>query len=309
MAACAAATVPITKLPPAPPHRGLAYDDFVHPKGRYPVSADFRAHGEWVSPGISFADYSSMSTQQRKQSGERRLPTPDWAVDDNKLRAVLVRYLEYRADFKRQQPGTEAERLQRAQERINAKRPGKIEILDRLSCEYVALKNAGGDPARLRTLEIQIENIDTQLVNSEHIAAKILRLVFLYYRVGLDSVGVAMELGTWKPPSVRQTLWRLDRVWERMQNPYCRILGRQKKVVTVAVKTPTQLGCSFEAAQMSMERLKAVGINVDGFASYLHFCKLVGNPAPFSVETWRLLEPQCQPKGLPRHTLPYSATA
>jgi hypothetical protein len=91
-------------------------------EGIYPVSARKTVDG-WTSPGIAFEDYTRMSTQQRKQSGERRLPTPPWALNDKMLRLLLVTFMEERAGFRKKQKGNLRERLQRASEGVVAQRP------------------------------------------------------------------------------------------------------------------------------------------------------------------------------------------
>ena len=50
-------------------------------------------------------------------------------------------------------------------------------------------------------------------------AGFIVSIVYLYYRVGMDSVGVAAELGL-KPPHVRMVLWRLHDTWEKMESSH-----------------------------------------------------------------------------------------
>src|SRR5208282_1219630 len=68
---------------------------------QFPVGATMTATG-WLSNGISFDDYNRMSTQKRKTSGERRLPTPGWAMSDYALRRVLVTFLEERSFSKKE---------------------------------------------------------------------------------------------------------------------------------------------------------------------------------------------------------------
>lgn len=211
----------------------------------YPVSAIKTQEG-WTTPGLDFGDYSRMSTQQRKQSGERRLATPKWAVNNEMLQELLVAFMEERAGFRKKQKGTLLVRLERAKAAIINQRPNKIAILDRLCAQYVNLKRFGFKPDisdeearfmaedvfgrafmfasdpdtrlgarevltdnKCRDWEIEIEGLDTYLrVHETGGAATIASIVYLYYRVGLDSVGVGAELGL-KPPHVRQTLWRL----------------------------------------------------------------------------------------------------
>ena len=64
-----------------------------------------------------------------------------------------------------------------------------------------------------------IEGIDTYLrytVNGG--ADMVASAVYLYYRVGMDSVGVANELGL-KPPHIRQTLYRLHQTAKKIFPP------------------------------------------------------------------------------------------
>src|SRR2546427_11953699 len=109
MATCVIATAPkITRCPPAPQRNGLTFDQHAGAaRAMYPVSVRFAAGGEVESPGLSFTDYSRMGTQSRKSCGERRLPTPVWALDPAKVRALIVRTMEVRAGLHEPQRGTE----------------------------------------------------------------------------------------------------------------------------------------------------------------------------------------------------------
>lgn len=189
---------------------------------QYPVSANVTRDG-WDSTGLDFADYARMGTQQRKQSGERRLATPEWALNPEKLRALIVRLMELRAYFMFPQPGTDAERLERAQRFITDWwLPKKTATLNRLCERFVALKK---DPTatheQIEKLSQIIESLDSEiciLQKPEKGAEVLAGIVHHYYGVGLDSVGVATELGI-KPPAVRQVLFSMHRVWKRMQKP------------------------------------------------------------------------------------------
>lgn len=212
--------------------------EIMHIDGMYPVSAQPTADG-WSGPQLSYDDYTRMSTQQRKQSGERRLATPLWSVNDKLLQELLVCFQEERAGFRKKQKGTLIERLERANAAIMNQRPRLITLLDKLCNEYVVVKRLGIAPEttdaewnaarkqpympgyegeakfmaqkkRTRELEIEIEGIDTYLrcTNVGGGAGFIVSIVYLYYRAGLDSVGVGAQLG-YKPPHIRQTLWRL----------------------------------------------------------------------------------------------------
>jgi hypothetical protein len=194
----------------------LAFDQHqFQGRRQHPVHANFIA-GEWQSTGIAFEDYSRCNTQNHKSSNERRLPTPDWAVNDAKLRELLVVHLERRAGIRKKQPGTQAERLARATEKLKASALPMIAIIKSLNHEYVTLKRRDPRHPRLRKLEIQIENLDTQLRLITRPAEVLIGVVYYYYRARLDSVGTGLALGI-KPPAVRQALLRLRRTWERMR--------------------------------------------------------------------------------------------
>jgi hypothetical protein len=218
--ACLITSPEITRLPSVPPHKGLQFDKHVGVRPMYPVSARVAAHGEWASPGIAFDDYARCSTQQRLASGERRLPTPAWALDPHKLRALIVRTMELRAGFNKPQLGTEVERLDRAKAVIARKRVAQDATLTKLCLEFNRLNNDPSTPKlRLKRLRVEIESIDTSLQASsgdDRGAAKLAGIVHFYYAVGMDSVGVGTTLGV-KPPCVRATLWRMHRLWAKMQ--------------------------------------------------------------------------------------------
>jgi len=205
--AIASATPKITKCPPGAA-TGARFDEYVQQRIALPVSARFVAGGEVESTGLDFGDWARMGRTARKLSAYRD-ENPTWPMDDNKLRAVLVRYLERRAQLRRQQKGSEPERLQRALEILQASIPLKDECLTRLAQKYVAMKKrTDADSACIRKLAEEIEGLDTVLVMEQNIATKVLMIAYLYYRLGLDSVEVAAECGI-KPPHVRMLLLRL----------------------------------------------------------------------------------------------------
>lgn len=231
MAACAAAPR-VTICPPGPERPSLHFGQQLS-RGIYPISVDFRAGGEIESPGISFNDYSGMQTVLHKLNASRRIETPAWVLNDNDLRAVVVRYMEFRAHLLGPQPGTELERLQRAQKRLDDRRPRLIASLDGLCREYMALKNENGDRARIKKLQEEIENLDTQLRFNENIAGKVLRVCHLYWRQGFNSVDTGSAVDC-KPPHIRVLLMRLIQVWARIQNP-AQVCNNSYKEIDVAL--------------------------------------------------------------------------
>ena len=160
-----------------------------------------------------------MSTVTHKLAPCRRLEVPPWALQPDLMRALIVRHVESRAGFRHPRPGTDAERLARAQSAIDASIPRRAAILKRLCEQVIALrKSEPVDLKRIRSLEMQIECADSAIISSKNVALMVAGVIYRYYRLGESSVGVAHALGI-KPPAVRQTLWRLRREWARMHNP------------------------------------------------------------------------------------------
>jgi len=182
----------------------------------YPVSARYTPDG-WESTGLSFGDYERCHVFQHKQHGERRLPTPRWAIDDGLLRELLVCFMEERAGI-RPEAGRVVlsklsleQRLASAQQVLQRQRQFKAATMAKLCKEYVALKQSTlPDRKEMRKLEIQIENLDTcvRTMEKDGGTAVVAGIVKFYYSVGLDSPGVGQELGI-KPTHARQVLWRL----------------------------------------------------------------------------------------------------
>lgn len=161
------------------------------------------------SRGLDWADFDNTSFHQRKLFANRLKPTPEWALNDSTLRAVITAAMEIRAHLPR------GAGLAAAQEEIERQRPEQIAIFWTLNKRYVRLKNRRWPVSRkrLKRLAREIESVDTFLRTTQHDggAAILAATVYLYYRLGFDSVEVARELGL-KPPHVRQILYRLARI-------------------------------------------------------------------------------------------------
>jgi hypothetical protein len=200
----------------------------------------------WDSTGISFADFGSMHVHRREKVQERRLPTPNWAIRDDLLRRLIVVYLEERFYVKPNEVLTLVERLKIAKAAAEHYCPMKRQLLEEWLEDYhslcvhgrkdltddeaialfVSLRSVKGqlpldaDVARtylarkkIHDLEIQIQNIDTDIVLTERGHAEVIAaIVYLYYRLGWDSVAVAEQLQL-KSPHVRQVLARLHHTW------------------------------------------------------------------------------------------------
>jgi hypothetical protein len=167
--------------------------------------------------GISYDDYAGMNIRTHKPSYERRLPTPEWALNDAKLRALLVRFYERRAQITLP-VGTQLERLARAQTRLVAQKPSMEATLTKLCRKYHLLRQRAASTARLEKLKIEIQNMDNRLRLVDIGPGLVLRMVQLYYRAKMDSVAVAQETGM-TPWQIRVTLFRLAEEWAAMNDP------------------------------------------------------------------------------------------
>jgi hypothetical protein len=172
-------------------------------------TAHFDAEGDaYTDTALSFSDFERMNVKVRKNY-KREIPS--WIYDGEKFREVIVRVVEHKAGFNNPRPGTPMERLERAEEKCLETREQKIRTLDNL-CEWYVLTKMKGDPYAAK-LAVQIEALDTQIMLLTRPAAIIAAILFLSYRVGLDSVGVSQTLGgRVKPPHVRQVLFRCRKI-------------------------------------------------------------------------------------------------
>jgi hypothetical protein len=188
---------------------------------KMPVSAEVTADG-WKSTGLDWADFARMGTQLlKKPAAHRRMSVPRWATNDEMLRELLAAFFDERAisgggnsSVSRNKRLLKAaarpipDRLGLAHKILEKRRITQSQQLDALCKEYVQSKD---DERRKRVLEIEIAGLDTFLHYTsvaDSGVATIAAIVVLYYRLGMDSVGVAAELNL-RPPHIRQVLLRL----------------------------------------------------------------------------------------------------
>jgi hypothetical protein len=208
----------VTKLAPQPAHVGLAFDKFRYIDPQLAVDV-IKTRTGFQSTGIDFADYGGMHTFRPSQlTAPRQTSIPEWACDDSKLRELVVAFMENRVGLEPAEGATLQERLARAQQELEARRPHLDALLTRLCKEYVEIKNVNPDKKYLRKLQIQIDNVDTQLLILEKTANVIVGTVYFYWRANMNSVNVAAQLGI-RPPLVRKILHRLGKVWKNLQDP------------------------------------------------------------------------------------------
>jgi hypothetical protein len=200
---------------------GLAFDPYQFKRAARPVS---------IQSQLSWQDFQSMTTttHSHKQSGERRLPTPVYAVNDEFLRKLLVVFMETRLGIYQPQ-GTLLERREAARVLAIADQPRHKAKLDELNTRYVAAQKEKASPERLRDFEIQMENLDTFVRTMQHGGMEVIAsVIYFYFRCRFDSVGTGEQCKI-KPPHVRQILFKMAKLWETRFNPD----GTEKPVVRI----------------------------------------------------------------------------
>jgi hypothetical protein len=184
-------------------------------KEQMPVSARFMGQDTWVGTGISFGDFNFIQTSTKKLFAARRFAVPDWAVNDAMLRKVICEATIQRANgskhWRASLPKDERERIRLAESLLVSRVPSLEKQIDGLCDEYCALRRTGADPVRQKKLEALISNVDSQLIVNRQPAAIIASIVYLYFRLGLSSVGVAEIIGL-SAPAVRQQVYRIWQV-------------------------------------------------------------------------------------------------
>jgi len=166
----------------------------------------------WDTPGIAHADFASMHIHRRKEVA-RRLPKPEWAMNDKDLRRVVLLYCEGRLYIHPPADASDAERLKAIDARAKAVFPVKELELARLLKQYNELsQDPNADKERVRRLAILVQNRDSIIqILKRGLPALVMSVVFQSYRLGRDSSTVAQELGI-KPPMVRIWLYRMNRL-------------------------------------------------------------------------------------------------
>jgi hypothetical protein len=208
----------VTKLPAAPPRFNLSFDKSAYIAPQYPVSVR-KTKGGFRSTGIGWEDLQHMSVRNsRCDNRPKQAAMPEWARHDKLIGELAVSFLENRIRLQPIAGATLKERRDRAMKELAALRPHYNVTLTNCCQRYVELKNTNPRDKRLRKLEIQIENLDTQLLILDKSIGIIVSIIYMYWRANMDSVGVALALGI-KPPHVRTILCRLQSLWEKLQDP------------------------------------------------------------------------------------------
>jgi hypothetical protein len=185
-----------------------------------------------------------------------------WALSDKLLQNLLVSYMEFRLGVT-DPCGTLQERRAMLAHAWYRMRPALDARLDRLNKRYVEACQRG-DKKRANQLETQVENLDTYIRTSNCGGGlgTMANVVYCYYRRMLDSVGTADECGV-KPPSVRQTLYRLNQFWKK----HCDANG--ETTLRPARPRVVRIGTTATVSWASVHQMHAEGITYSIIAERL----------------------------------------
>jgi len=196
--------------------------------------ATFDAHGEATTSGLSFGDYINGMQTQKRSSG-RCAAIPAYMFDSDALQEVITVSVELRAQIYQPSKGMSRQaRLDRAQKMLLARRPGLIRQIETACARYMAARSAG-EP--WRALESRVVQLDRQLQSLERTPQIIAAVLYLSYRIGLNSPQVSAVLHEIvSPPGVRQILHRAAVIGKKIENgvPFMPTPGKRKKPATIA---------------------------------------------------------------------------
>jgi len=229
--------------------------------------------------GISFQDFEGMHIHRRKVRQERRLPTPTWAVNDEQLRAVMLRFAEDRLYIK-DHAGTDAERLSRIQAESARVLPQKRKDLEHRLAIYAKLTEQNEKVAS--RFAIQVQNMDTEILVLERgVVTLASAIVYQYYRQGLNSVEVAQELGL-RSPMIRIWLYRLHATANRVFGG-----GRTHDSGKKLKDGRWRLGSNSVVAVWEQKKLLALFAMRTNGASFAVCARTLGEPSRATRIAWR----------------------
>ncbi|HWZ97274.1 MAG TPA: hypothetical protein VN025_05890 [Candidatus Dormibacteraeota bacterium] len=266
----------------------LRFDDHQFARKAKAVSATKTAD-DWESPGLSFQDFGGMHVVHKKQSQVRKLPTPDWALNDNLLRQVVLRFAEDRF-FIKDHTGTDQERMARIDAEAKRRLPEKqkqLESMLQLYHQYEREKN----PAT-KTLAVQLQNVDTEIVLTRRgIVALATAVIYRYYRQNYKSVRLAEEFGL-KSPMVR--------IWlRRLHTTANRIFGGPRLTDTDYKKTPYIPGPCTAVAAWDKTKLQTLRTLRVGGATFAQCGEMLDEREAIVRRAWQYHFPQV-PCGRPK---------
>jgi hypothetical protein len=170
-----------------------------------------RSHAVSADTGISFQDFDRMHITHRAPAVARRQPIPDYALNDSLLRNTVLTLAERRLYIEAQSGASDADRFAAIERAAKFRMKAREQHVDSRLDAYKKAVDEGASAKRLRELRIQAQNADSRYLFDRRPVELLLNVAYLSYRLGMDSVSVAENLGI-HPPAVRTLLFRLKRV-------------------------------------------------------------------------------------------------
>ena len=209
----------VTLCPSRPAHQVLKKETqfFHHPRAVGPAFFDGEgiAHSE---SRLAFEDCRNVNVTSHKLAPCRRNRAPEWALNPNLLRNLIVIFWENRAGIRGEaspEPnGNARTRLATAQMMMEKSVPALKGTLAKLCQEFTQCS----DPVRKRVLSREIKTFDNRLVWIQRGPGLALYVVRLYYNLGYSSAQISDEIGPniCSPVHARQLIHRLGRLWNRI---------------------------------------------------------------------------------------------
>jgi len=180
-------------------------------------SHQWQDHGHYLkNRKLAWSDLDHMHLQKvgDRRPARKRL-TPDWALQNEKFREVILCYLEARLCV-RDSSGTNATRLARCRAKAVADLPSKQQRLEAWIEEYrMLVRAAKSDAAKVKILEQCIRGLDSEISVMPRLPEVVTSAAFCYYRLFWNSPTVAESLGICAP-AVRQLLSRMNKLGEKL---------------------------------------------------------------------------------------------
>jgi hypothetical protein len=178
----------------------------------------FQNRGHYLKGApLAWSDMAHLHLQKTSdRKPGRKKATPLWSLQNEKLREVILVYLENRLCV-RDSSGTYADRLARSRAKALADLPSKQQRLQTWVTEYRGLVHSlkKADAAKAKTLQQLIQGLDSEIAILPKLPEVVSSVAFLFHRVLWNSTSVAESLNICAP-AVRQLLFRMNKVGKKL---------------------------------------------------------------------------------------------
>jgi hypothetical protein len=180
-----------------------------------------RPYYGWRAEGVDYEDRKALPSIDKHKHGvdcERRLPVPEYMLDAKTRQAVIIRFLELRADnHMTKQSGSLEERAARAQATLKLKASQRAVRLDSLCAEFVKLRTlppTSQNEQRLQMLQRLIAELDAS-IRVDCDPSLVSQILHLYYYEKLNSKLIEKQIGL-KAPQIRKIIQRMKELAKRI---------------------------------------------------------------------------------------------